>query len=346
MRKISLSLVFLFLLPLLSFGQIVSIYCTWDDLEAARQQRVDGIGINKMLRNQGFSVTEKAYPNQASANALVTSSIQYVVGSSHGNATTFFDCNTWQPIWTSDSPSSFSPLRGRIVHLLACQNGQSLAPAMANGGVKAVLAYKENFNFSNNSAENTKHATADAEFDRAMAQGDTSGNAKTRAYNKFMQYANLANAEGDVTAYGTFDHNARCMEIFGDRSARLTKSGEARVAEVAPEQLDRPTDAILQKLPVASYFARGGAINFFEFLNMDGQRSSARYYKDMTEEEFAALAVEFYSSLPENYELGLRNVGMLDKYRMVYEIQSGTELGSYLVRRYRGLLDTVDSLVR
>ena len=71
MKKFCLLLLFV-LIPLVAFSQVVSIYCTWDDLEAARQKRIFGGGINAMLRQAGYSVSEKAYPNQSSADGLIT----------------------------------------------------------------------------------------------------------------------------------------------------------------------------------------------------------------------------------------------------------------------------------
>lgn len=250
----------LLLLPVFSFSQIVSIYCTWDDLEAARQQRVFGNGLNEMLRQAGYYVVEKDHPNRELADSLITSDIKLVIGSSHGSPTTFFDCNDWSAIWTTDAPEHFGPVQGKIVHLLACQAGNVLGPAMVSkGGAKTVIAYTEDFNFSGQSKYNDYCARGDAEFDRALVQdGCSAGDAYLKAKNKFIELANLANEAGEAAEYETLMHNANCIAIFGDHSAKLTTFDMAMSAQATRKEkvkillrkLKKPTDKILKKIIV------------------------------------------------------------------------------------------------
>lgn len=336
-------------LPVIVFSQVVSIYCTWDDLEAARQQRIFGAGILDMIRQAGYAVTEKSFPNQKIADSLITSEIRLVIGSSHGDEYTFYDCNDWSAIWTSTYPKHLGPMEGKIVHLLACLNGQHLAPKMVDqGGALAVLAYTETFNFSNSSKYNDLNALADAEFDRALLQENaTAENAYIKAKNKFIEFANQASEEGNAEEYETLMHNANCIALFGSQTARLVP-GESSTRSVKPSvrKFSKPSQAILNKI----YAAKSGntPLNFTEYTKeRQAKRAGIKNYSTLSSEEFKELCLYRYENLDDSYQLGIRSLktGLLNKQQILEEIQNNTPTGEFLLRRYKKILEKMEEFL-
>ena len=309
-----------------------------------------------MLRQAGYSVSEKAYPNQSSADGLITSSTRLVIGSSHGDAYTFYDCNTWKPIWTSSTPKHLGPVSGKIIHLLACQNGKNLAPAMVSEGkAAAVLAYTENFNFSSKSKYNDYCAGGDAEFDRALAQDKcNTGTAFQKAKNKFISFANMANSEGQQAEYQTLMHNANCIKLFGSTTVKLASREEMHIPSVPLVEFDRPSEAILKHV----FVARGvqGMVSMHQYhkaaksvgkMVRSFGKQDFSYYKNLDSQDFNFLCIKHIETYDEDYKLGIRSdrTYMLDKHQMAQEIENNTELGQFLVRRYRNFLETVEDLL-
>lgn len=341
--------IFLLLLPMVAVSQVVSIYCTWDDLEAARQERIFGSGIVTMLRQAGYSVTDKSFPNQQAANSAITSNIRLVIGSSHGDEWTFYDCNDWTAIWRSNPMSGLAPLQGKIVHLLACLNGKDLAPTMvAEASTTAVLAYTETFNFSGESKYNTLNALADAEFDRALVQENcTTEEAYLKAKNKFIDYANDANNEGNDMEYETFMHNANCISLFGDKTARIIPGTRVSTLAVATKvrKFKKPSEAILSKL----YMAKSGStpLHFSHYRSGRFTAGTAKHYKSFTQAELRDLCLARYQNAPDTYRLGMRSfqVQLMDKNQILSEIQNNTKVGAFLIRRYKAILETVEKIL-
>lgn len=354
MRKTLWIALILFVLQSLALGQVVSVYCTWDDLEAARQQRIFGSGINEMMRSAGVLVVEKAYPNRSSLDGLIDENVKLVVASSHGSATTFYDCNDWSAIWTCESPEHYGPTKGKIVHLLACQNGQKLAPAMVEkGGAVAVLAYTENFNFSGQSKYNDYCAEGDAEFDFALVKDNTTtGEAYLRAKNKFIDFAQKASEEGQTGEYQTLMHNANCIALFGSQIATLQKNltlSPSRQSLVVAKKFSKPSDAILKRVIVARQSGRYES--FYQYRKNRALKPISKNepgpFQNLSDRDFAEFALEYYQGLDDNYKLGIRaqKTYLLDKRQIMEEISKNTDLGKMLVANYRKFLKSLESIV-
>jgi len=353
MNKIYIFLFLMFFLTGIVFSQVVSMYCTWDDLEAARQQRIFGTGISEMMRQAGYAVTEKSFPNRQIADSAITSEIKLIIGSSHGDEYTFYDCNDWSAIWTSQYPKHFGPMQGKIVHLLACLNGQDLAPRIVQeGAASAVLAYTETFNFSNSSKYNDLNALADAEFDRALLHDNaTAEEAYTKAKNKFIDFANQASDEGNLAEYETLMHNATCIALFGNGETRVVPGTSSRSlfsTKTALRKFARPSQSILKQIYAAKYGK--STLNFYQYKGKDGvirKASTVKSYKTLSTEEFKELCLYRYQNLDDAYQLGIRSIksGLLTKEQILQEIKNNTPTGQFLLRRYKKILENLEKIL-
>lgn len=112
--------------------------------------------------------------------------VRLITGSGHGTAGEFKDGHN-RPIFGAGAldPAEVS---GKIVHLLACQTGLQLGPDLVANGCQAFFGYDVDFVFSpfRNLAE--LFFEADAEIDRALAQGLTAAEAHTAAVQLFQKH--------------------------------------------------------------------------------------------------------------------------------------------------------------
>jgi len=112
-------------------------------------------------------------------NELNDKEISFVSGFDHGSYTVFFG-HDYSHLWDSGAGIQESEVKGRVVHLLACQTAKELGVELVRKGAKAYFGYDENFRFWSHEDYaddmlNDPYADpffkADSEIDRCLADG-------------------------------------------------------------------------------------------------------------------------------------------------------------------------------
>lgn len=112
---------------------------------AFRERLVYSHGI---LGPGGYGVIRYAGPNakqDSVTKAARGNPVEFITGSGHGSSAIFGGYND-EVIWDAASVSP-ADVSGRIVHLLACESGITLGPAMINAGARGFWGYGGMFDF-------------------------------------------------------------------------------------------------------------------------------------------------------------------------------------------------------
>lgn len=140
------------------------------------------------LRRCAGQLATRVYVEQAGLDPAV----KMILGSGHGHFdefTGYFSARLYR-IGNYDARE----VRGRVVHLLACQTGARLGPEMVQRGCAAFFGYDVNFTWP--TSEGEMFFECDAELDCALAEGLTAEQAYRRAAQMFQPRIDELRAPG------------------------------------------------------------------------------------------------------------------------------------------------------
>ena len=173
------------------------------------------------LGNRGLQVKILQGPDATQNNVAQFApdpSMVFITGVGHGTATSFtkdlsedvFAVGAYDP----------QEVRGKIVHLFACETAKMLGPNFVTNGCLAFFGYSELFTYDQNSAE--MFLECDGAIDLALADGLDASNALARAKDTFDKYVKqlLANPKTVQSAHA-LQFNRDSLRLLGDPTAKL-----------------------------------------------------------------------------------------------------------------------------
>jgi len=270
---------------------------------------------------KGFKVIEinqssKSKAEQALANSTF---ITHITGCGHGSPTVYTGYGQ-ATVFSSDDTDFLKKLAGRTVHLLSCLTAQQLGPDMITNGALGFAGYHPSFYFTWKST--ARFFDADAEMDRALADGQTPAQAYQRTIDKFNAILKiLETEEPSAVRYIIIDRDGlRCMP---------SRDGE------------RPESILSLEMANHILFAQNldtrGFISFAEYAN----NTRSANFSAMPAEDFKALVIAAYERCERDFEVGILNYGRIHRNQIIDEIRRNTELGQSFIALERSFLQTV-----
>ncbi len=108
---------------------------------------------------------------------------------------------------------------GKIIHLLACESGDSLGPDLVQNGCRTFFGYRRPFVFPLDRP--AEFLNCDSVIDQELANGATADEAYRSAIRRFNKgIKDLKNA-GKMWRASVLQQNRDCLCCLGDSSARL-----------------------------------------------------------------------------------------------------------------------------
>ncbi len=151
--------------------------------------------------------------------------VQYITGVGHGFEDTYTG-DYGEPIFQVGHYEA-EEVRGKIVHLLACQAGRKLGPDFVKQGCLAFFGYDMDFTFPMNH-NRAMFFECDSEIDKGFAEGLTAREVYERTIALFNETIAAFDAAGDIDNASLLETNRdhlRCPSSggkkWGDTSARL-----------------------------------------------------------------------------------------------------------------------------
>jgi len=270
--------------------------------------------------DKGFKIVEISQSSKGKVEtALRENAVTHITGCGHGSPTVYTGYGQASVFSTSDTVL-LKKLQGIQIHVLSCLTAQELGPAMVQNGAKGYAGYYPSFYFTWKST--ALFFDADAEMDRAFADGLTPAQAYNRTINKFNEIlAILEKEEPSAVRYIITDRDGlRC----------LPSRDEEQIGSELP--LGMANHILFAQNPDTR-----GFVTFAEYA--DNSRSAS--FASMTPEAFKALVIAAYERCERDFEVGIINYGRIHRDQIIDEIRRGTEVGQTFVELERSFLQTV-----
>jgi len=267
----------------------------------------------------GFKVVLLSQATKAKVvSGLDGNAITHITGCGHGNVNVYTGYNQGY-VFTCSDTALLAKLSGKHIHLLSCLTAQQLGPDMIKYGAKSYAGYYPSFYFTWKST--ARFFDADAELDRAFAEGQTAPQGYKRSIDKFNAIMEILKTEDpDAVQYIVIDRDGlRCFP------SRTTESVET----VLP--LEMANQIVYVKNPQTNEF-----ISFAESNNLGISRS-----RDISREDLKALVIAAYEKMDPEFELGILSRGRFTRDQLIAEIKHDTEVGKDLVEIRKYFLDVV-----
>lgn len=207
--------------------QVVAMDSDYDEITASARRYRDA-EIYPQLEAEGFELVHRQ-GRMARRHWIVRSATQsgtrFLTGVGHGQPDTFTG-DMGMPVFEVEGYPQ-GAVHGRVVHLLSCQTAIELGPAMVEDGCLAFFGYDRNFIAYTDERFADIFWECDGEIDRALAEGNSAGEAYRRAFELYDAYSEALRDAGHdaVAAALEFDRDhlmAPSVDpMFGDTDARL-----------------------------------------------------------------------------------------------------------------------------
>jgi len=273
--------------------------------------------------SKGFKVV---ILNQSSAtkveDAINNNAVTHITGCGHGSPTVYTGYGQ-ATVFSSSNTTLLKKLAGKYIHVLSCLTAQQLGPDMIANGAAGYAGYYPSFYFTWKST--ARFFDADAEMDRAFAEGLTPKQAYQRTIDKFNAImAILQQEEPSAVQY-----------IITDRDGLRCVPGR-----------EEDAGAMVSILPLglASHvlFARNlETRGFITFAEYQGANTRGESFASMTPADFKALVLASYERCARDFELGIISYGRIHRDQIIDEITRDTELGKTFVAMYKNYLQVV-----
>jgi len=172
------------------------------------------------FQSEGWKVIDLYANNANRINILAQlNNVSYASLLGHGNETTYTANRTEKVLWVDDDETLRICRSGSSLGLnfLSCLVGDKLAPWMVENGIRAIMAFTQEFvfgidynNFPNSIAEPFFDAYASADY--YIAKGLSFKEAHDYRLATWRKY--IQQAEPEIRRYLIHDYN--CDELFGD----------------------------------------------------------------------------------------------------------------------------------
>jgi len=272
--------------------------------------------------SKGFKIVLISQSSAAKLEAaLDANAVTHITGCGHGNSNVYTGYNQ-ATVLISSNTALLKKLAGKQIHLLSCLTAQQLGPDMIKNGAAGYAGYYPSFYFTWKST--ARFFDADAEMDRAFAEGLTPAKAYQRTIDKFNEIMKiLQTEEPSAVQYIVIDRDGlRCMP----------QRGEVMEAEsVLP----------LEYSNYVLFAMNPGTRGFLSFADCKAADVRSIDFSAMTPEEFKTLVVATYERCERDFELGILSVGKLSRDQIIAEILQNTEMGKSLVELQKNFLQIV-----
>jgi hypothetical protein len=195
--------------------------------QAFRNKHVFAHFATQYAQHSLVTATDSDATEQHVASVLSQNSVDYISGAGHGTYYTFIGSDD-NPIWDADQNSgALTHLKGKIVHLLACETGAVLGRSIASEGARAFWGYTVSFAFAHfdkpPSLEDDALAEVFLKMDMIIDRGILAGRNGTDIYDSIERY--VAQVVLSLTALhrglllSNFVHLACPVIDWGDETA-------------------------------------------------------------------------------------------------------------------------------
>jgi hypothetical protein len=263
--------------------------------------------------SKGFKVVLISQSSKAKLEAaLSANAVTHITGCGHGNTGIYTGYNQATVLSSSDT-TLLKKLAGMQIHLLSCLTAQQLGPDMIANGAAGYAGYYPSFYFTWKST--ARFFDADAELDRALAEGVTPVKAFQRAIDKFNAIlAILQQEEPSAVQYIIIDRDGlRCMGKRGD------------------ENIEAESILPLEYSTYVLFGMNSGTRGFMSFADCKAADVRSIDFSAMTPEEFKMLVVATYERCEKDFELGILSFGKLTRDEIINAVLQDTEIGKSLV---------------
>jgi hypothetical protein len=273
--------------------------------------------------SKGFTVVEISQSSAAKVEtALSQNAVTHITGCGHGSPTVYTGYGQ-ATVFSTSNTALLQKLAGKYIHVLSCLTAQQLGPAMISNGAAGYAGYYPSFYFTWKST--ARFFDADAEMDRAFAEGQTPKQAYQRTINYFNNIMEiLQKEEPDAVRYLVIDRDGlRCFP--------------------AREEDSEETESVMP-LEMASHilFAQNPATRgYLTFAEVQNSPTLAASFSTMSAADFKALTIAAYEKCPRDFEVGILSYGRIHRDQIIDEITQGTALGNSFVQLEKTFLQTV-----
>lgn len=277
---------------------------------------------DKVYAKQGFKVILISQSSKAKVEEALdkNANITHITGCGHGNVNVYTGYNQ-TTVFSGSNTTLLKKLAGKHIHLLSCLTAQQLGPAMVKNGAASYAGYHPSFYFTWKSTH--RFFDADAELDRAFADGMNAPASYKRTIDKFNQILKiLETEEPDAVQYIVTDRDGlRCLPA----SAR--------------DEMDFTLPLALAKRTLyAKDMASGQFLSYAEACN---NTSRAAGYSEMSAKEFKEMVIAKLEKMDRDFELCILSQGRFHRDRLIDEVRRETELGNSMLTLEKSFLQIV-----